>query len=67
VPICDAYNRDGVSLSESLVKQGVAMPNSKLGIMSDDQQALLDAAMEQAKTDQVGYWKPFHNMFRGLN
>jgi hypothetical protein len=67
VPVCDAFDRDGISLSESLVKQGWVLPNAKLGIATDKQQDRLDAAMEQAKQDQVGAWKPFHNMFRGLN
>ncbi|WP_274645064.1 thermonuclease family protein [Pseudomonas serbica] len=64
---CNAYDRDGISLSESLVRQGVATPNSLLATDSDEERALLDAAMEEAKTAQVGVWKPFHNMFRGLN
>lgn len=67
VPVCDAYDRDGISVSEALTKQGVVVPNAKLGIDSDEQQALLDAALEQAKKDQLGAWKPFHNMFRGLD
>jgi endonuclease YncB( thermonuclease family) len=67
VPVCDAYDRDGISLSESLVKQGWVLPNSALGIVTDKQQERMDAALEQAKQDQVGAWKPFHNMFRGLN
>lgn len=67
VPVCDAYDRDGISLVESLVKQGWVLPNEKLGIVSEKQQARLDAALEQAKQNQVGAWRPFHNMFRGLN
>lgn len=66
VPFCDAYDRDGLTVSQSLIKQGVVIPNGKLGIVSEEQRELLDQALEAAKKAQVGTWRPFHGMFRGL-
>lgn len=66
VPFCDAYDRDGVSASEALIRQGVVLPNRKLGIVTEEQQVLLDQALEDAKKAEVGTWRPFHGMFRGL-
>lgn len=67
VPVCDAYDRDGNSISVALIKKGVVVPNERLGIVSEEQQRTLDAALEQAKKAEVGAWRPFHGMFRGLN
>lgn len=66
VPFCDAYDRDGVSVSQSLIKQGMVIPNAKLGIVTEEQREQLDQALEEAKKAQVGTWRPFHGMFRGL-
>ena len=66
VPYCDLHDSAGQSPAVFLVRNGLLVPDSLLGSTVDSEKRALDAAVEAAKNDQIGMWKPFHGMLRGL-
>lgn len=66
MPVCDAIDIEGVSLNESLVKTGFAVINHDLMPSIPEYAAKLQKAEEEAKSKEVGVWKPFHFMIHTL-
>lgn len=66
VPYCDLTDTQGQSPLTTLIRNGLLIPEPLLGLPDEAQKKTFDLALEAAKTEQVGIWKPFHGMFRGL-
>jgi hypothetical protein len=67
VPYCDLSDAQNQSPVVDLVSQGLVIPDEKYGVVDEALTAALTQALENAKNEQVGMWKPYHSMFRGLN
>lgn len=67
VPYCDLTDGEKQSPVVDLVSQGLVIPNEKYGAVDEALSAAFAQALENAKNEQVGMWKPYHSMFRGLN
>lgn len=66
VPYCDVIGAQGASPVYTLVNEGLLIPEPLAGVTDGSQQKALKQSMDSAKERQVGVWKPFHSMFRGL-
>lgn len=67
VPYCDLIDSDNASPAVDLVSRGLVIPDEKYGLVDESLTAALSEALESAKNQQLGVWKPYHSMFRGLN
>jgi hypothetical protein len=67
VPYCDLTDSDNASPAVDLVSQGLVIPDEKYGVVDESLTAALSEALESAKKQELGVWKPYHSMFRGLN
>jgi hypothetical protein len=67
VPYCDLIDADNQSPVVDLISQGLVIPDDRYGMVDESLSAAFAEALKNAKNDQVGMWKPYHSMFRGLN
>ena len=66
VPYCDLHDANGRSPVIRLVREGLLLPDEQMGQPAEADRKVMSEALDAAKSDQVGMWKPFHGMFRGL-
>lgn len=66
VPYCDLHDANGASPIIGLVRAGLLQPDAQMGQPAEVERRNLSSALDAAKAEQVGMWKPFHGMFRGL-
>lgn len=66
VPYCSFVDHNGVSLGVTVLEQGLAVPGAPAGLGDHVSAAELQAAQKRAQDAQVGVWKPFHFLMRGL-
>lgn len=66
VPYCDLHDANGRSPVIRLVREGLLLPDEQMGQPAEADRKVMSEVLDAAKSDQVGMWKPFHGMFRGL-
>ena len=66
VPYCDLHDANGSSPVVGLVRAGLLQPDAQMGQPAEAERRALGEALDAAKSEQIGIWKPFHGMFRGL-
>lgn len=66
MPVCSAIDAQGQSAGVSLVRKGMYTLDETFSALPDLERSLMVEAQASAKTDGKGVWKPFMQMFRGL-
>lgn len=66
IPFCSAIDLEGASMGVRLIQKGLVKPEESFVGLTKLEQQLMAKAEKEAKENQVGIWKPFRDMLRGL-